>query len=154
MYLLKTIIEKEIRNHLLSFKFTIIFILSTFLIIISLYTGAENYRSQLTEYNHAVNKSREEFEKRDDSSRRSLQWQGYTVHRPPSPLSTIVSGLEGNIGRNATVNSRSEPALTNAKFDTNPIFAIFGTLDLLFIVKIVLSLAAILFSYDMISGEN
>ena len=154
MYLLKTIIEKEIRNHLLSFKFTIIFILSTFLIILSLYTGSENYHTLLTEYNNAVNITREEFDNSDEDTRRTLHWQGYTVHRPPSPLSTIVFGLEGNIGRNVSINAWRMPKLTNAKFDTNPVFTIFGSLDLLFIVKIVLSLAAILFSYDMISGEN
>ena len=154
MNLLGIVIEKEVLDHLLSFKFTIIFLLSTFLIILSLYTGAENYHIQKTDYDQAVQQSREDFESQDDNSRRSLMYRGYTIHRPPSPLSTIVSGLEGNIGQNATINAWREPNLANARFSTNPIFAIFGALDLLFIVKIVLSLAAILFSYDVISGEN
>ena len=154
MGLLGIIVEKEIRDHLLSFKFTIIFLLSTFLIILSLYTGAENYHIQRTDYDLAVLQSKEDFESQEESSVRSLMWRGYSVHRPPSSLSTIVSGLEGSIGQNATINAWREPELANARFDSNPIFAIFGVLDLLFIVKIVLSLAAILFSYDLISGEN
>jgi len=42
----------------------------------------------------------------------------------------------------------------DSKYDSNPVFAIFGPLDLTLIVKIVLSLFAVLFTFDAIAGEK
>jgi ABC-type transport system involved in multi-copper enzyme maturation permease subunit len=44
--------------------------------------------------------------------------------------------------------------LVDSKYSSNPVFAVFGALDLSYIVKIVLSLFAILFTYDAIVGEK
>ncbi|MFC1555361.1 ABC transporter permease, partial [candidate division KSB1 bacterium] len=53
-----------------------------------------------------------------------------------------------------TVNIAFDPVLVDSKWSSNPIFSVFGGLDLTFIVKIVLSLFAILFTYDAIVGEK
>ena len=82
-----------------------------------------------------------------------MTW-GPRAYRPPSPLSTIVSGIEGTMGTNSTITVFRAPELVDSRLSTKPILAVFGILDLLFIVKIVLSFAAILFSYDVISGEK
>jgi len=57
-------------------------------------------------------------------------------------------------GRVATVNVAFDPNLVDSKYESNPVFSIFGALDLTFIVKIILSLFAILFTYDAIVGEK
>jgi ABC-type transport system involved in multi-copper enzyme maturation permease subunit len=58
------------------------------------------------------------------------------------------------VGRVASVNIAYDPNLVDSKYESNPVFSVFGTLDLTFIVKIVLSLFAILFTYDAIVGEK
>jgi ABC-type transport system involved in multi-copper enzyme maturation permease subunit len=58
------------------------------------------------------------------------------------------------VGRVATVNIAYDPNLVDSKYESNPVFSVFGALDLTFIVKIVLSLFAILFTYDAIVGEK
>ena len=67
-------------------------------------------------------------------------------------------GLRGDrfqaFGRVATVNVAFDPNLVDSKYESNPVFSIYGALDLTFIVKIILSLFAILFTYDAIVGEK
>jgi len=66
----------------------------------------------------------------------------------------VVTGIEEAVGRVAPVNIVADPNLIDSKYSSNPVFAVFGALDLMFIVKIVLSLFAILFTYDAIVGEK
>jgi ABC-type transport system involved in multi-copper enzyme maturation permease subunit len=79
---------------------------------------------------------------------------GYNIDKPPSELSVVAEGLEGVLGRTATINITSQVKLGDSKYNDNPILAVFGSFDLMFVVKAILSLFAILFSYDAISGER
>lgn len=79
---------------------------------------------------------------------------GIKVNRPPQVLSTIASGVSEAVGRVATVNYSYDPSLVDSKYGSSPVFSVFGALDLTFIIKIVLSLFAILFTYDAIVGEK
>ena len=84
----------------------------------------------------------------------SLAGIGVKVSKPPQVLGTVVTGIEEAVGRVAPVNIAADPNLVESKYSSNPVFAVFGALDLMFIVKIVLSLFAILFTYDAIVGEK
>jgi len=69
-------------------------------------------------------------------------------------MSIFVKGVDSVIGKASTVNENPGLVLRDSRFGLNPIFAVFGELDLTFIVTIVLSLFALLFSYNAISGER
>ncbi len=69
-------------------------------------------------------------------------------------LGAIATGIDEAVGRVASVNIAYDPNLVDSKYESNPVFSVFGALDLTFIVKIVLSLFAILFTYDAIVGEK
>ncbi len=147
--MLKHIIGKEILENLTSPKFVFSFILCTVLILVSVYTGLSNYQVELAEYHGAVSLNMENLE-------RQTTWQNLgnatkIVTRPPQILSTIVAGIQDAGGRNAEVGF---PKLTDSKYASNPVSAIYGPLDLVLIVKIILSLFAILFTFDAISGEK
>jgi len=81
-------------------------------------------------------------------------WGQYKVYKKPSPLSILVTGLENDLGRNTTITIYGDPQLEDTKYNEHPIFAVFGSLDLAFIVKVVLSLFAILLTFDAVCGER
>ena len=54
----------------------------------------------------------------------------------------------------AKVGDEPDIVLRDSRFGLNPVFATFGELDLAFIVKMILSLFALIFSYNAISGER
>jgi ABC-type transport system involved in multi-copper enzyme maturation permease subunit len=150
--MLKDIIKKEIREALTGPKFVFTFLLCTALILLSVFTGITAYRTDLKEYSAAVVLNKKNRERAStDYAFASL---GVKIDRPPQVLSSIVSGVSEAAGRVAKVDYTYDPSLTESKYESNPIFSVFGNLDLAFIVKIVLSLLAILYTYDLIVGEK
>ena len=148
----KTIVLKEILDTITSPKFIFTFLLCTVLILLSVYTGVNNYRAELREYNAAIAMNRKNLE--SQPSYQALAGLGTKITKPPQVLSTIISGIQEAVGRQATVNIAYDPSLVDSKYNSNPVFAIFGELDMTLIVKIVLSLLAILFTFDAIVGEK
>jgi ABC-type transport system involved in multi-copper enzyme maturation permease subunit len=150
--MLRDIIKKEIQDTIMSPRFVFTFLLCTILILLSVYTGINNYQAELKEHSAAVALNRKNLE--SQQSYGTLAGLGTKINRNPQVLSTVVSGIWEAVGRVATVNIAYDPSMIESKYSSNPIFAVFGALDLSFIVKIVLSLFAILFTYDAIVGEK
>jgi ABC-type transport system involved in multi-copper enzyme maturation permease subunit len=150
--MLRDIIKKEILDNITSPKFVFTFLLCTILILLSVYTGVANYRAEKKEYTASLALNKKNMESQPNYS--SLAGIGIKISKPPQVLGTVVTGIEEAVGRVAPVNIAADPNLIDSKYSSNPVFAVFGALDLMFIVKIVLSLFAILFTYDAIVGEK
>lgn len=150
--MLRDIIRKEILDNITSPKFVFTFLLCTILILVSVYTGVTNYGAERKEYTAALALNKKNLESQPNYN--SLAGIGVKVNKPPQVLGTVVNGIEEAVGRVAPVNIAADPNLIDSKYSSNPVFAVFGPLDLMFIVKIVLSLFAILFTYDAIVGEK
>jgi ABC-type transport system involved in multi-copper enzyme maturation permease subunit len=148
--MLKTIIEKEIRDLVGSTKFAITFGACAFLIIASFYAGAaryELYRSQL-EASKAANT-------RQIGTNTDWNAVGEAIAFLPSqPLATLVSGVSNDIGHAAAVRGRGQPEFDISRYGEDPIYAVFQFLDLEFLFKVILSIFAILLGYDAVSGEK
>jgi ABC-type transport system involved in multi-copper enzyme maturation permease subunit len=150
--MLRDIIKKEIQDTIMSPRFVFTFLLCTILILLSVYTGINNYQAELKEHSAAMALNKKNLE--SQQSYGQLAGLGTKINRRPQVLSTLVSGIWEAVGRVANVNIAFDPSMVDSKYSSNPIFAVFGPLDLSFIVKIVLSLFAILFTYDAIVGEK
>jgi len=150
--MLRYIIKKEIQEIITSPKFVFTFILCSILILLSAYAGIVNYRAELKEYATSVSLSEKDIAAQP--SYVSLATHPIRISKPPQVLGTVVNGIEESVGRVAPISIASDPSLIESKYDGNPVFAVFGALDLMFIVKMVLSLFAILFTYDAIVGEK
>jgi ABC-type transport system involved in multi-copper enzyme maturation permease subunit len=148
----RDIIKREILDYLLSPKFVFVFLLCFILVVLSLYIGILNYNSELKEYRAAVALNNKNLENQPNYP--SLAAIGMKINKSPQVLSTIVCGIYDNLGRVAKVTVAYDPSLIDSKLDSNPIYAIFGNIDLTYIVEIILSLFAILFTYDSIVGEK
>ena len=148
--MLKTLIEKEIRDLVGSTKFAITFGACAVLIIASFYAGGARYdlyRSQM-EASRAANA-------RQIGMNNDWNAVGEAVaFLPPHPLATLVSGVSNDIGHVASVRGRGEPAFDVSRYGEDPIYAVFQFLDLEFLFKVILSLFAILLGYDAVSGEK
>jgi ABC-type transport system involved in multi-copper enzyme maturation permease subunit len=149
---LRDIIKKEILETITSAKFVFTFLLCSILILLSVYTGITNYSADQKEYATAVALNKKNMESQPNFL--TLGSLGTKINKPPQVLSAVASGVSEAVGRVAKVNSSSDPSLVDSKYESNPVYSVFGALDLTFIVKIVLSLFAILFTYNAIAGEK
>jgi ABC-type transport system involved in multi-copper enzyme maturation permease subunit len=114
----------------------------------------DKYDGRVKEYSTALEIHKQELEEKDlQQALNQAATSGYKLDKPPTPLSVIAEGMEGAAGKFAAVNVISTPSLEGGS-GSDPVFAFFGTLDVMYIVRVVLSLVAILLTYDAISGER
>jgi ABC-type transport system involved in multi-copper enzyme maturation permease subunit len=149
--MLSLLIVKEIRTHLLSYRFVLTFLLFFALIVSSVQIIALSYDRQLASYSEARRSQEEKLKQGTDF--RTLRWSGTTVERRPNPLGVFATGLEKEMARSVGVSQFQEAKLGRSKF-ANPLFVLFPAPDLLYIVNIVASLLAVLFAFDAVCGEK
>jgi len=135
--MMKILITKEVRNHVLSFRFLVTLLLLLMIVPITTLILTNDY-----------------VRKQDDYARRQTEIQNYLSRyahfnrignviapsQPPVPFYTLVRGLSADVNLDA--------------FDNDPLPVMFPLIDLTFIVAILLSLAGLIFAYDSVSGEK
>lgn len=150
--MIKLTIEKELLARFSDSTFVIACILSSMLIFLSFYLSVRNYSDLVKDYNGVQELNRKVL--KAEQTYDGINRKGIGISKPPEVLSIFSTGITNYIGRDLNINSFSTPQLRGSKVEGNPIFAIFGDLDLTFIVKSILSLLAIVFSYNILSGEK
>jgi ABC-type transport system involved in multi-copper enzyme maturation permease subunit len=148
--MLRVVIEKEIRDILVSTRFAIAFGLAAVLIILSFYTGATGYLSNARQYEASKAGALRQVERLKDWE----QLRAYHIFLPPDPLASLVSGVANDIGRNTAIAGRGDVNPTDSRFSEDPVFAVFRFVDLEFIFGVVLSLCALVLGHDAICGEK
>ncbi|MFV1884552.1 MAG: ABC transporter permease subunit [Balneola sp.] len=147
--MLSILIQKELKNILLSPKFFATFLVCSILILISVFIGINEYNNAVTQYEINQQIAQQNIE----------QATGWTqvrniVHREPTPMQIFVSGLHFDVGRLSGISTFDDVKLVRSPYSDETLFAIFRFIDFAFIVQVVLSLFAILFTYDAINGER
>lgn len=143
------ILFKELRAILQSPKFVATFAVYCVLILLSTFIGIREYKSAVSQYEMAKSLNIEEA-----SGKRTWNQVVNRVYREPDPMQIFVSGVHFDVGRFAAVTATTRPSLTSSHYSEEPIYAVFRFVDFAFIVLVVLSLMAIVFTYDAISGER
>ena len=141
--------EKELKSILLSPKFVSTFGVCSLLILLSVFVGIQEYQNEQEQYETAIQLAEQQIMQEDS-------WWGIdnVVFRKPHPMQIFVSGVNNDIGRSAEISTWVEPKLESSNYADDTLFAVFRFIDLTFIVQVVLSLFAILFTYDSINGER
>ena len=142
-------IEKELKNILLSPKFVATFLVCSVLILTSVFIGIQEYKNAVAQYE--ANQQIAQINMQQVTNWGSVRNQ---VHRKPTPMQVFVSGLHFDVGRVSGISNSQDVKLTRSPYSDETLFAIFRFIDLTFIVQVVLSLFAILFTYDAINGER
>lgn len=144
-----TITKKEFYQHVISFRFTVCFVLALILTAISIDFRSLDYTARLRNHTTAVNNSQNELKNIE-----ALSFLQPKIHRPPHPGSIFVEGAAEKLGTDVTVNHHHIPVEASGGGAINQFATIFRSLDFPNVVIILLSLLALLISYDSISGEK
>jgi ABC-type transport system involved in multi-copper enzyme maturation permease subunit len=146
--MLKTLIRKEITETILDLRFWIVTALFLILIPLGMYVSRKDYERRLANYQQEHQMYREHYGKDVGSF---VEAQGF---RPPPLLSIFALGLDPFMpdkaitSRSGLVRAAKEPGIDN------PESLLFGKADYLFNVSFIVSLAALIFTFNRISGER
>ena len=145
MFLL--LIRKELHEHLLSLRFAVACVFCPAVMLSSTFMLAKDFEEALADYHTRIVLHIDEIDQQD------LVWNGIKIDRPLNPLQIFVRGVEEEFSATAKVTAYAEPQF-EVDYESNPVISLYPTIDLLYFVGVVMSLMAIAFSYDAVSGEK
>ncbi len=134
--LIWTIAKKEILENLTTYRFAILTGLLIVLMGVSIFVSYGDYELRMDNYN--VNHP---------------EPHSSNVMIRPSPLSIFARGVDAHLGRLYYLKY-SGIEVQGVEEAVNRLFALFTEPDMLFIVQVMLSLIALLFAFDTITGEK
>ena len=145
------LIRKEILEQLLSLRFAISCIVCFVVILSSVFVLTKDYREELLDYRTNMVMHRNQvlgYEYPWDVGQ-----QGIQVDKPLNVMKIFLKGISQENTTTVRVFSWGEPEFQRAA-KSNPVIHLFPTIDLVFFVSIIMSLLAMAFSYDAVSGEK
>jgi len=134
--MIATIIRKEIVSNFLSYKFFIVILLVAILVFTSFFIMYRDYKGRLADFQLIKPKPEEAI-----------------AVIPPNPLSIFAKGLEDAMTRSFEVSSIGIDVRAGQQ-SGNDVFSFFPAPDFVYVVKVVLSLVALLFGFDQVSREK
>jgi ABC-type transport system involved in multi-copper enzyme maturation permease subunit len=134
--LIRTIARKEILSNLLSYKFFIVLLLMVLLVATSLFIMHRDFSQRVADYQVI----------------RPEPGAPIAVV-PPNPLSIFAKGLENAMTRSFEIGVTGVEVRAG-QTSGNVVYAFFPAPDFLYVVRVVLSLVALLFGFDQISRER
>jgi ABC-type transport system involved in multi-copper enzyme maturation permease subunit len=146
--MLGTLIKKEITETTLDWRFVIVTLLCVVLIPLGMYVSRRDYEGRLAAYQ----REHQAYRQRHSEARLwNVEVQGL---RPPSVLSIFASGVDPLLP-DKVITSYSGLFLAVKEAGTdNPHSLFFGKADFLFNMAFVMSLAALILTFDSITGEK
>jgi ABC-2 type transport system permease protein len=150
--MVREIIKKEIIQNILTLKFLILSLLLLLIFPFSIHLGYKNYKDNLKDLQRVKTVFQEDVKSKE--TWREIADSEYRIVVPSHRLQILVRGITNSIGRTVSFELGKDIDIKDSEYDSNPFLSIFGSFDLEFIFKVFLSLFAIVFSYDSISGEK
>jgi ABC-type transport system involved in multi-copper enzyme maturation permease subunit len=147
--MIKTIILKELRNNLLSFRFLITILLCVTLIPLGVYVSIQEYKNNVADYQQAQSLYQESIQ----GIKNALDVTAKGL-RPPSPFSIFANGLDKYLPNEIVTSRLGGLTLGNNRSMDDPLSILFGKIDFLFSIVVVMSLLAILFTFDANTREK
>ena len=145
----KTIAEKELRDHLQSTRFLVAASVSMLLLVMSIWVGINHYKTRVSQYEQGVQMML-------DLVAQQSNWMTVSnaALRKPDPMEILSNGVNSDIGRYSDIGPMRDVRLVRSEYSDDPMLAVFQFLDPTFVVLIVLSLIAVLFTYNAVNGEK
>jgi len=135
--------KREVLEHLLSLRFLVATAMTALLLFVSVFVMVHDYRVRKDSF--AVLEAR--------AIPRPGEY-GVMAVVPPRPLSVFARGLDDVLDRGYDITAYSGITPHDRQTPATSLFTLFTPPDPLYIVKVLLSLVALLLSYDAISGEK
>jgi len=145
---------KELRENVQNYRFLLALLLCLVLIPLGFTVSQKDYTERRKAYDQTV----QDYEQ----SRKTaveLWSNGGSAFRPPSPLSLISDGVEMVLPNSVETRGYISDQGAQVQFNTsrrvdNPFTALFGRLDLAFIVSTVLAVLVMIFTFNAVAGEK
>ena len=150
--MLITLIRREILDNLMTFRFAAAVFIMLLLVVANTAVLIQDYERRLAGHNAAVKMhQRQLHEKKTYSS----GMEKLVVDRPPNPLSILNAGFDKRLGNEVLASHGYVPTLWDASMhgSDNPFMDMFASMDMVFILEVILSLLALIFAYDALAGE-
>ena len=145
---------KELRENVQNFRFLLALLLCLALIPLGFTVSQKDYAERRKAYDQTV----QDYEQ---SRKTALDvWgNGGSAFRPPSPLGLLSDGVEMVLPNSVETRDYISDQGAQVQFNTsrrveNPFTALFGRLDLAFIVSTVLAVLVMIFTFNAIAGER
>ncbi|MCL1894155.1 MAG: ABC transporter permease [Holophagaceae bacterium] len=137
--MLKKIILHETLLNLVSLRFLLILGLFVLMFFGGLFVNIDSYKTRLKEYTEVA-----------------AVTGPYTMAIPPNPLSAIAEGTEKSSAVSVATNMMLSSFVVKPLGESNASLRLstFESLDMNFVVKVLLSMAAILITFASVSGER
>ena len=150
--MIRHIVRKELLENLLSLRFVL-----SLLLIICLYAAigfvfVSKYTRQTDDYWKRTNENIAAFSERADQLYK-LAFYEQEIWRKPKPLSLCVEGFERNLP-NYFKSNLFITYLPEVRSRSNLLLPNFCDIDWVFVISILLSFVALLFTYDSFCGER
>ena len=151
--MLWTIVRREITANILSFRFLMGLLIYFSLIVTNLFVLTRGYEDRLQSYQTAIRENEDRIRQVEKYSEFG-QTRGLKCNRKPKLLSIFNEGMDKRKGNSVVVAHGYVPAVAEQHGSDNPYLNIFSSIDFTVICQVVMSLLALLFSYDAISREK
>ena len=150
--MLITLIRRELLDNLMTFRFAAAVFIMLLLVGANTVVLIEDYENRLVGYNDAVKRHRQQLQ---ETKTYSAGVEILSVDRSPNPLSIFNVGFDKRLGNEVSIAHGFVPALWDASMhgSDNPFMDMFTSMDIVFILKVILSLMALIFAYDALAGE-
>jgi ABC-type transport system involved in multi-copper enzyme maturation permease subunit len=150
----KTIVSKELRENIQDFRFMVAVLLCVIIIPLGFYINGKDYQAK--EQN-----DRESVRIYDESHKTivDVMRQGAVAFRPSSPLDLLSAGVEHLLPTSIETVGYitywgAQTQFVNSRSLDSPMSFLYGRIDLTFIVAVIMSLLAMLFTYNSVAGEK
>jgi ABC-type transport system involved in multi-copper enzyme maturation permease subunit len=140
---------KEIREHLMTFRFAAALVTTFMLVVISVWVLGDDYLRRRDLANTLSQTSLEMATKVFVPSQIRP-----VVQRPPSALSIFASGEDVHLGDAVEIRRWNVPSRADDNMTENKLLASMQPFDLSAIIVVAVSLFGVLLSYDSFSGER
>jgi ABC-type transport system involved in multi-copper enzyme maturation permease subunit len=150
--------RKEIIANIRNFKTPVALVIMTLLLLLSAHALAIDYRNRLNNWSVNQDSQREpiaggrvSYELSDGSFSHGVSFSHPSPIQPPQPFSALIKGMDGEMDRTVSVSQRIVIGARSGELATS---ALFDTPDTSFVVKLLVSLFALMFSLDAAPREK
>ena len=147
--MLATIIKRRFLDNLLTSRFLIAAILIEILFVSSTAVLIRDFSKRQQQYRTTLQEHREQLQDVPVWAMLSVR-----LDRPPLPMSVFSAGADRRLAKSVAVAHNDAPEMVGGAEEDNPLLAVFAGLDMITVIQVVLSLAVLLFSYNIVSGEK
>ncbi len=150
--MIRQIIRKEILENFLSLRFMLSLLLVICLFAASGFVFVNSYKQQMGDYWKETNKNLSALNEQS-SKLYQLSLYKQQVFRKPKPLSLCAEGFEKSLP-NCFRFDTFAIGLPEIKGQSNFMLPHFSDIDWVFIISLILSFVALVFTYNSICGEK